>query len=53
MLTNYITQCKVCLNTNWFAEMIKFGLYKTLIRPVMCYGSVRWTLRQLTKSYTK
>jgi hypothetical protein len=31
----------------WWVPRVR--LYKTLITPVLCYGSETWTLRQMTE----
>jgi hypothetical protein len=28
---------------------VKITLYKTLIKPILCYGGVTWTLTQATE----
>jgi hypothetical protein len=32
-----------------FLRNNKIGLYKTLIKPILCYGSVTWTLTQMSE----
>jgi hypothetical protein len=50
MLMNLITQYQLYSYLNELTEMIKIGLYKTLLRPVLCYGTVSWTVRQMTEN---
>jgi hypothetical protein len=44
-----IPLCKLYLGLNNSPRNNKIRIYKTLIKPVLCYGSIDWTLTQMTE----
>jgi len=44
-----ILLCKLYLDLNKSTEIMLIRLYKTLIKSVLCNGSVTWTLTQMTE----
>ena len=41
-----VAPCKLYSDPNKSHPNNKIRLYKTLIKPILCYGSVTWTLTQ-------